>query len=241
MNFRLDIDVEVVALGPEIPSRSFSLVQSASNIQAKLLCKDTAPLLPTAHLQLLKATLEKFSSGRSESCASFGRSLECGCLTAHRVEEKDDWHTFYTRWRTGRMFEHLFLSRMREQRTEMNPPINACPSFLLELVRKYPYTKGLSSPTTDLPLLPRPPFSFTTRSHDAFFVRIEIELPYGWLKPSSKLHPSDTFSTKVEEGESADLWAKITTAFRIKGEDSSYLSNIFTDDTFLSLVNKPIA
>ena len=111
------------------------------------------------------------------------------------------------------------------------------PTRLLELVRKYPYTRGPSSPTTDLPLLPHPPF--TTRLHDAFFVRIETELPYGKRKPSSKPHPlsllSDALSTKVE-GEYTDLWAKITAAS--KDGDSPSLCNIFTDDTirFLSLV-----
>ena len=111
------------------------------------------------------------------------------------------------------------------------------PIRLLELVRKYPYTKGLSAPTTDVSLLPRPPF--TTRLHDAFFVRIETELPYSRRKPSSKLHPlsllADALSTKVE-GEYADLWAKITTAS--KDGDNPSFSNIFTDDTirFLSLV-----
>ena len=111
------------------------------------------------------------------------------------------------------------------------------PVRLLELVRKYPYTKGLSSPTTDLPLLPRPPF--TTRLHDALFVRIETELPYGKHKPVSKQHPSlllvDAFSTTVE-GEYAELWSKIIIASK-DGESTSF-SNIFTDDTvrFLSLV-----
>jgi hypothetical protein len=111
------------------------------------------------------------------------------------------------------------------------------PIRLLELVSKYPYNKGLSSPTTDLPLLSHPPF--TTRLHDTLFVRIEIELPHGKRKPSSKLHPllllADAFSIKVE-GEYADLWTKITTAS--KNGDSSSLDNIFTDDTvrFLSFV-----
>ena len=112
------------------------------------------------------------------------------------------------------------------------------PVRLLELVNKYPYHKGLSSPTTDLSILPHPPF--TTRLHDALFVRIEIELPYGKRKPSSKLLPllllADAFSTKLE-GEYADLWAKI--AIASKNGDSSSLCNIFTDDTirFLSLVS----
>ena len=111
------------------------------------------------------------------------------------------------------------------------------PNRLLELIHKYPYNQGLPSPTTDLSLLPHPPF--TTRLYDALFVRIEIELPYGKRKPSSKLHPlsllSDAFSTKVE-GEYADLWSKIAAAS--KNGDSSLLTNIFTDDTitYLSFV-----
>ena len=79
-----------------------------------------APLLPTAHLQLLTATLEIFSSlaahaevngtSGSKLCKLFGLWL----LTARRVEDNDDWKTFYARWeRTGRMLEHLFLSRIR--------------------------------------------------------------------------------------------------------------------------------
>ena len=115
------------------------------------------------------------------------------------------------------------------------------PIRLLELIHKYPYNQGLSSPTTDLSLLPPPPF--TTQLYDALFVRIEIELPYGKRKPSSKLHPlsllADAFSTKVE-GEFADLWLKITTAS--KNGDSSFLPNIFTDDTisYLSFIpNEP--
>ena len=112
------------------------------------------------------------------------------------------------------------------------------PIRLLELIHNYPYNQGLPSPTTDLSLLPRPPF--TTRIHDALFVHIEIELPYGKRKPSSKLHPlsllTDAFSTKVE-GEYADLWVKITSAS--KNGDSSFLTNIFTDDTISLLSSVP--
>ena len=112
------------------------------------------------------------------------------------------------------------------------------PIRLLELIHKYPYNQCLSSPTTDLSLLPRPPF--TTRIHNALFVHIEIELPYGKRKPSSKLHPlsllTDAFSTKVE-GEYANLWIKITSAS--KNGDSSFLTNIFTDDTISLLSSVP--
>ncbi|KAF8799865.1 hypothetical protein BYT27DRAFT_7342761 [Phlegmacium glaucopus] len=81
--------------------------------------------------------------------------------------------------------------------------MNACPSVCLSPSATTHILKGLSSPTTGLPLLPCP---FTTRSHDVLFVRIEVEIAYGRPQPSSKLHPklllSEMFSTKVEEGES---------------------------------------
>jgi hypothetical protein len=113
------------------------------------------------------------------------------------------------------------------------------PVRLLELVRKYPYTQGLSSPTTDLQLLPRPRFS--TPTYEALFVRIEIEFPKASLKPKSKMHPlnllADAFSTQVTEGEFAELWAKITAASK-NGSSPSPLSNIFADETirFLSII-----
>ena len=126
----------------------------------------------------------------------------------------------------------FFLDELRDQSADQRMPIR-----LLELIHNYPYNQHLPSPTTDLSLLPHPPF--TTRLHDALFVRIEIELPYGKRKPGSRLHPfsllADAFSTKVE-GEFADLWAKMANASN--NGDSSFLSNIFTDDTisYLSLV-----
>lgn len=113
------------------------------------------------------------------------------------------------------------------------------PVRLLELVRKYPYTQGISSPTTDLRLLPRPRFS--TPSYDALFVRIEIEFPKEGLRPKSRIHPlnllADAFSTQVMEGEFAELWTKITAASR-NGSNPSPLSNIFADETirFLSII-----
>jgi hypothetical protein len=95
----------------------------------------------TTHLQLLTATLEIFSSlaahaevngtSGSKLCKLFGLWL----LTAHRVEDKDDWKTFYARWeRTGRMLEHLFLSRIRQV---FNMVARSCPteSFLINSQR----------------------------------------------------------------------------------------------------------
>ena len=112
------------------------------------------------------------------------------------------------------------------------------PVRLLELVRKYPYTHGLSSPTTDLQLLPRP--QQTTTLHDALLVRVGYEVSSENQLPTSKLNPSvllaDALSTKVE-GEYAELWAKITAAASKIGTEAP-LTNVFADETirFLSLV-----
>jgi len=115
------------------------------------------------------------------------------------------------------------------------------PTRLLELVRKYPYTQGLSSPTTDLRLLPRS--HFTTSLYDALFVRIEFEYPTESRKPKSKIQLlnvlADAFSANVEDAAFAALWSKITAASK-NGSDSFPLSNIFADETirFLSFVSR---
>src|SRR6266545_2659024 len=112
------------------------------------------------------------------------------------------------------------------------------PVRLLELVHKYPYTHGLSSPTTDLQLLPRP--HLTATLHDALLVRVGYEVSSQNLVPTSKIDPSvliaDALSTKVE-GEYAELWAKITAAASKSGTEAP-LSNVFADETLrlLSLV-----
>jgi len=100
--------------------KTFLEAEGTAGYPPKAFSDKLAPLLPTAHLQLLTATLEIFSSlaahaecngtSGSKLCKIFGLWL----LTAHRVEDKDDWQTFYAKWeRTGRMLEHLFLSRIR--------------------------------------------------------------------------------------------------------------------------------
>ena len=100
--------------------KAFLEAEGASGYPLKAFSEKLAPLLPAANLQLLTATLEIFSSlaahaevngtSGSKLCKIFGLWL----LTANRVENKEDWHTFYAKWeRTGRMLEHLFLSRIR--------------------------------------------------------------------------------------------------------------------------------
>ncbi|KAF8963282.1 hypothetical protein BDZ97DRAFT_1732200, partial [Flammula alnicola] len=221
--------------------KAFLDAEAAAEYPPKSFSEKLAPKLPPAHLELLTATLEIFSSlaAHSEVNSTSGSKLSkvfgLWLLTARRVEDKDDWETFYTRWeRTGRMLEHLFLARIRDESGDQRMPVR-----LLELVRQYPYTQGLSSPTTDLQLLPRP--RFTTPLYDALFVRIEMEFPNERRKPKFKMHPlnllADAFSTQVTEGEFAELWAKITAASK-NGSNPSPLSNIFADETirFLSIV-----
>ncbi|CAA7263951.1 unnamed protein product [Cyclocybe aegerita] len=221
--------------------KAFLDAEAAADYPPKAFSEILAPKLPPAHLELLTATLEIISSlaplaeANSTSGSKLSKIFGLWLLTARHVEEKDDWKTFYARWeRTGRMLEHLFLCRIRDESTDQRMPIR-----LLELVRKYPYTQGLSPPTTDLQLLPRP--RFTTSIHDALFVRIEIELASFKRKPKTKVHPvdllADAFSTKVEEGEYAEVWAKVIAASK-GGDHPSSLSNIFADETirFLSLV-----
>ncbi|KAF4623663.1 hypothetical protein D9613_002322 [Agrocybe pediades] len=220
--------------------KAFLDAEAAANYPPKAFSEKLAPKLPSAHLDLLVATLEIFSSlaSHSEANGTSGNKLSkifgLWLLTARRVEDKDDWYSFYQRWeRTGRMLEHLFLARIRDESADHRMPVR-----LLELVRKYPYTQGLSSPTTDLQLLP--PSRFATQHHDVLFVRIEVELPSGKRKPKSKIHPlnllADAFSTTVE-GEYAELWTKITAASK-DGTSPSPLSNIFADETirFLSII-----
>ncbi|KAF9484794.1 hypothetical protein BDN70DRAFT_824947 [Pholiota conissans] len=221
--------------------KAFLDAEAAAEYPPKAFSEKLAPHLPPAHLDLLTATLEIFSSlaahaeANSTSGSKLSKMFGLWLLTARRVEDKDDWSSFYARWeRTGRMLEHIFLARIRDESVDQRMPVR-----LLELVRTYPYTRGLSSPATDLPLLPRP--RFTTPVFDALFVRIEIEFPKASLKPKSKMHPlnllADAFSTQVAEGEFAELWAKITAASK-DGSNPSPLSNIFADETirFLSII-----
>ena len=115
------VQIEGVSFGTDDEwYKTFLESESSAGYPPKAFTDKLAPLLPTPHLQLLIATLEIFSSlaahaeangtSGSKLCKLFGLWL----LTAHRVEDKDDWKSFYARWeRTGRMLEHLFLSRIR--------------------------------------------------------------------------------------------------------------------------------
>jgi hypothetical protein len=238
--------------------KAFLDAESAAEYPPKAFFEKLAPNLPPAHLELLIATLEIFSSlaAHSEANSTSGSKLSkifgLWLLTARCVEDKDDWRSFYSRWEhTGvclniyfwpvfGVFEtpfSYFVSCFsdfihRDDSTDQRMPIR-----LLELVRKYPYTQGLSSPTTDLQLFPRP--RFTTSLYNALFVRIEFEYPTESHKPKVKIQPltllADAFSANVDSEEYVELWAKITAGSR-NGSNPSPLSNIFADETIRFLL-----
>ncbi|KAG6900189.1 hypothetical protein C0993_001705 [Termitomyces sp. T159_Od127] len=200
-----------------------------------------APLLPTSHLELLTATLELFSSlaAHAEANGISGSKLSkffgLWLLTVEHAQKDDDWSTFYARWeRAGRMLEHLFLSRIRDDATE-----SRMPTRLLELIQRYPYR---TDPNADLLARPR----FSTVQYDALFVRIETELSATADQPSH--HPlriiSEAFKAEAsfDAGEHAALWESIRKSGVMGGSSTPgehpEFSHIFADETlrFFSLV-----
>src|SRR5258708_26940959 len=72
------------------------------------------------------------------------------------------------------------FSSCRDQSTHQRMPTR-----LLELVHKYPFTNGLSPPTTDLQLLPYP--QFTTAVYPALLVRVQYEVTSPERIPKKKI------------------------------------------------------
>ncbi|TRM60962.1 hypothetical protein BD626DRAFT_503341 [Schizophyllum amplum] len=186
------------------------------------------PLLPDAHRELLMTILDVISSiaAHSEANGISGSKLSkfigLWLLTTQRASEGDDFASFYARWeRMGRILEHLFLARIREESLRQQMPRR-----LTELVKRYPYSR---QPESDL--LPRPPFS--TRLNDALYVRIETDIaPH--VVPS-KLHPLRVIAEALKADPPIDaseahvaLWERLR---RTPSEDADTLSRIFADDT----------
>ncbi|PPQ69057.1 hypothetical protein CVT24_000100 [Panaeolus cyanescens] len=218
----------------------FLEAEAAADYPLKAFSEQLAPHLPPAHLEVLTSTLEIFSSlaahaeANSTSGSKLSKIFGLWLLVSQRVDSKDDFHSFYQRWeRMGRMLEHLFLARIRDDSADRRMPVR-----LLELVRQYPYTKGLSNPMTDVKLLARP--RITTIPYDALFVRLEVELVSEKRRPKHRINPltllADAFSVQLE-GEHANLWNIITSESK-NGSSPSPLSNVFADETirFLSMV-----
>ncbi|KZP27890.1 hypothetical protein FIBSPDRAFT_730081, partial [Athelia psychrophila] len=155
--------------------QTFSKEERAAEYPPKAFTTKLMPLLPKPHLDLLMATLEIESSlaahaeHNSISGSKMSKFLGLWLLTASRAEADDDWESFYARWeRAGRILEHLFLARIRDESVNHRMPMR-----LTELVNQYPYSRTSMSVEQD-DMLPSP--RFTTRSYDALFVRIDAEL-----------------------------------------------------------------
>ncbi|KAJ7655170.1 hypothetical protein DFH06DRAFT_993223 [Mycena polygramma] len=230
--------------------------EKASEYPVRAYTEKLAPLLGSAHFHLLTATLEIISSlaahaeANSISGSKLSKMLGLWLLAAPRVTEGDDCLSFYAQWeKWGRVLEHLFLARIRDEAAD-----HRMPTRLMELVKHYPYAKSASS-DADPAFLPSPRFS--TRRYDALFVRIETEVPSTESQNALKNHPlrliADALkaSTKppstpdvTPNGHSSsemDLWESLKKHVSVADADSeSYpgLSSLFADETirFLSLI-----
>ncbi|KAF9648113.1 hypothetical protein BDM02DRAFT_3072759, partial [Thelephora ganbajun] len=143
-----------------------------SNYDPRTFTTKLVPEISSTHTTLLIPILDIISSlaAHAEANGYSGSKLTkyfgFWLLTARRGAGTEDWKSFYMRWEvSGRMLEHLFLSWLRDENTK-----RPLPRRLQELVAQYPYTTS-PDPTVD-GLLTRPRFS--TRRHDALFVRVEV-------------------------------------------------------------------
>jgi hypothetical protein len=99
---------------------TFAKAECTSSYPPDAFSKFLIPQLPTAHTELLLATLDIISSlsALCEANGSSGSKLSklfgLWLLTCDDSTEGDDWSAFYDRWdRAGRILEHLFLARIR--------------------------------------------------------------------------------------------------------------------------------
>lgn len=100
--------------------KTFAEAERNSDYLPKAYSEKLPPLVPPAHLELLNATLDLFSSlaahaeKNSTSGSKLTKTFGLWLLAARRVEESDDWSKFYARWKeAGRMLEHLLLAKIR--------------------------------------------------------------------------------------------------------------------------------
>ncbi|KAJ7042597.1 hypothetical protein C8F04DRAFT_83565 [Mycena alexandri] len=230
--------------------------EKASEYPPRAFTEKLVPLLPPAHLHLLTATLEIFSSlaahseANSASGSKLSKMLGLWLLSTPRVEAGDDTLSLYAKWETcGKILEHLFLARIRDEAAD-----HRMPTRLTELVKHYPYAKAAST-GADAAFLPSPRFS--TRHYDALFVRIETEIPSGTVAKAHKNHPlrliADALKASTRSASTSDvtingsqsseveLWESLKKHVSVADADSeSYpgLSSLFADETirFLSLI-----
>ncbi|KAI9509904.1 hypothetical protein F5148DRAFT_677389 [Russula earlei] len=229
---------------------TFAEAERAASYPPEAFSKLLIPQLPAAHTELLLATLDIISSlsTRGDANGSSGSKLSklfgLWLLISERSVQGDDWTAFYDRWaRAGRILEHLFLARIRNDAPNL-------PRRLTDLIEHYPYDHVSDFPKDDL--LPRPRFS--TRQYDALFVRLDTEYAAA-LKPKS--HPlrliADALRAECTNesvtAEDDSLWDAIKKASLIfdasegpsdaaPAEPIPIFSNVFSDETIrlLSLI-----
>ncbi|KAJ6501705.1 hypothetical protein C8R47DRAFT_1008447, partial [Mycena vitilis] len=234
----------------------FRDAEKASEYPARAYTEKLAPLLGSAHFHLLTATLEIISSlaahaeANSISGSKLSKMFGLWLLATPRVTEGEDCLGFYAQWeKWGRVLEHLFLARIRDEAAD-----HRMPTRLMELVKHYPYAKSASS-DADPAFLPSPRFS--TRRYDALFVRIETEVPSTESLSALKNHPlrliADALKASTKPPSTADvtpnghsssemdLWESLKKHVSVADADSesySGLSSLFADETirFLSLI-----
>ncbi|KAJ7102276.1 hypothetical protein B0H15DRAFT_813958 [Mycena belliarum] len=232
----------------------FLQAEKAANYPPRAFTDQLVPLLPSAHLHLLTAALEIFSSlaahgeANSISGSKLSKMFGLWLLSVPRVKEGDDVLSFYARWeKWGHIMEHLFLARIRDEAAD-----HRMPTRLMELVKHYPYVKSPST-AADATFFPSPRFS--TRLYDALFVRIETEmltesgqhknhplrLIADALKASTRSASSPDPSNTASPSSELELWEALKKHVSVADADSeSYpgLSNLFADETirFLSLI-----
>lgn len=99
---------------------NFSEAERKSSYDPRVFTTKLVPEIPSAHITLLKPTLDIISSlaAHAEANGYSGSKLTkyfgFWLLAARRAAGTEDWHSFYARWEaSGRMLEHLFLSWLR--------------------------------------------------------------------------------------------------------------------------------
>jgi hypothetical protein len=100
--------------------RAFVSTERSASYPPRAFSNILVPLLPAAHADLLKATLQIISSLASHAEANgisgskLTKFVGLWLLAINRSDPSDDWDAFYARWeRYGRILEHLFLAEIR--------------------------------------------------------------------------------------------------------------------------------
>ncbi|KAH9068104.1 hypothetical protein EDB83DRAFT_2595587 [Lactarius deliciosus] len=174
------------------PDEALSLVRACSQVIIERGLETLGIMHPHWH----SASLEHTGEANGSSGSRLSRFLGLWLLTAEHSPEGDDWATFYDRWdRAGRILEHLFLARIRDEAHKL-------PRRLTELVEHYPYASdpdasddnlleyiGALSPSHILYDSSQTPSTLISEKHHSFLI------PQGALAISHTRNPYPIFLT----------------------------------------------